>query len=49
MVTGSVPSENLPEKSHEVPKCECLLLVRKVDTAVAGKSSTSQSGWSGHS
>lgn len=32
LVTGSVPTENLPEKSHEAPKCERRSLVRKADT-----------------
>ena len=45
MVTGSVPTENLLEKSHELPKPGRQPLVRKVDNAVAGNPSTSsQSG-----
>ena len=45
MVTGSVPTENLPEKSHEAHKRERRPLVRKADTsadtAVVEKPSTS--------
>ena len=47
LVTGSVPTENLPEKSHEAPKRERRPLVRKVDTPDIGEPSTSsQPGWS---
>ena len=31
LVTGSVPTENLPEKSNEAPKRERRALVRNVD------------------
>ena len=45
LVTGSVPTENLPEKSHEAHKRERRPLVRKADTsadtAVVEKPSTS--------
>lgn len=41
MVTGSVPTENLPEKSHEAPKRERRVLVRKSDTPIVEKPSTS--------
>ena len=42
LVTGSIPTENLPQKSHEAPsKPERRSLVRKVDTAVVEKPSTS--------
>ena len=47
MISGSVPTENLPEKSHEAPKRERRPLVRKVDTPDTDQPSTSsQSGWS---
>ena len=43
----SVPTENLPEKSHKAPKREHRPLVRKVDTPDIDQPSTSsQSGWS---
>ncbi|CAB4024385.1 Hypothetical predicted protein [Paramuricea clavata] len=41
LVTGSVPTENLPDKSHEAPKRERRPLVKKGDTAVVDHSSTS--------
>ena len=37
MITGSVPTEQLPEKSHELHKHECQALVRKnVDISEQG-------------
>ena len=41
MVTGSVPTENLPEKSHEAPKRERRPLVRNVNTPDIDQPSTS--------
>ena len=41
MITGSIPTENLPERSHEAPKRERRSLVRKVDTSAGEKPSTS--------
>ena len=42
LVTGSIPTVNLPQKSHEAPsKPERRSLVRKIDIAVVEKPSTS--------
>jgi hypothetical protein len=42
LVTGSIPTENLPQKSHEAPsKQERRSLVGKIDTAIVEKPSTS--------
>ena len=41
LVTGSVPTENLPDKSHKAPKNERRPLVKKGDTAVVAQSPTS--------
>ena len=46
LISGSAPTENLLEKSHEAPKRERRPLVRKVDTPDIDQPSTSsQSGW----
>lgn len=45
--TGSVPTENLPEKSHDAPKRKRRPPVRKVDTPDIDQPSTlARSGWS---
>ncbi|CAB4019606.1 Hypothetical predicted protein, partial [Paramuricea clavata] len=41
LVTGSVPTENLPEKIHETPRRERRSLVKKGDIAVFDQPSTS--------
>ena len=46
LVTDSVPTENLPEKSYKAHKRECCMLVRKSDTPDVDKPSTSSE--SGH-
>ena len=40
-VTGSVPTETLPEESHEAPKRERRVVVRKPDMTDDDKTSTS--------
>jgi hypothetical protein len=43
LITGSIPTENLPKKSHEAPKHERRSLVRYTRSAVEEPMTSSQS------